>query len=163
MQDERRSTNLCYEIHGARDRVFSLVSDVCVAVNARYAPMNNPDDGNIISEIGIAAVGDNNACHNVTIRLNNGSCQTLRSSAGGDTVYETNFEDEFDGISLRQRMDRRVRVSVPNCERLPLVMWVTCENVRGQEMIRFDITRGLNLRPTSHGLIGMPADQFLFR
>ena len=49
---------------------------------------------------------------------------------------------------------RRVRISVPNCENVQLVMWIVCEEVRGEGMLRFIITRGVNLRPTSHGLLG---------
>ena len=47
-----------------------------------------------------------------------------------------------------------MRVSVPNCESVQLVMWIVCEEVRGEEMLKFTITRGVNLRPTSHGLLG---------
>ena len=42
------------------------------------------------------------------------------------------------------------RVSVPNCQRLGLVMWISCRPNR----LRFDINRGSNLRPSSHGLLG---------
>ena len=154
MPQTNSATNLCYEIHGAANQVFSLVSDSCVAVNAQYAPMNNPDNGNIIREVGIVAVDSTGACHNITVTLTNGECRARRSSNNVDRVYETSFEDTFNGVSIRQRTLNRVRVSVPNCERVPLVMWVTCENTTGQEMIRFDISRGINLRPTSHGLLG---------
>ena len=155
MPQTNSATNLCYEIHGAADRVFSLVSDSCVAVNALYAPMNNPEEGNIIRQVGIVAVDSNNACHNVTVTLANGQCSASRSSNNGVVMnYPNSFEDTFNGVSIRQRTLNRVRVSVPNCERVPLVMWVTCENVTGQEMIRFDISRGINLRPSSHGLLG---------
>ena len=156
LEEERRTSNLCYQIHGEPNQVFSLVSDECVAVNARYVSMNNPNDGNIINEIGIVAAGTSNSCFNITVRLNNGTCQASRtaSDGSGDTSYSSNFDDSFNGIFMRQRMPTRVRISVPNCEQIPLVMWVTCETIGGQEMIRFDISRGVNLRPTSHGLIG---------
>ena len=42
------------------------------------------------------------------------------------------------------------RVFVPNCQRPGIVMWVTCMSNR----LRFDVNRGSNLRPTSHGLLG---------
>lgn len=157
LQDEERSTNLCYEIHGRSNMMFSLVSDVCVAVNARYVPMNNPDEGNIINDIGVVAVGSGNTCYHIRVQLNNGSCQasSMASDGSGSRTFGSSFDETFNDINIRQRMSSRVRISVPNCENLPLVMWVTCETVRGQGMIRFDITRGLNLRPTSHGLLGM--------
>lgn len=62
----------------------------------------------------------------------------------------------------------RVRVAVPNCAHISLVMWIICENSTLQSydindnpvtamvlMMKFVITRGLNLQERSHGLIGM--------
>lgn len=150
-----QSTNLCYEIHGASNRHFSLVSDSCVAVNALYTAMNNPSEGNIISEIGVVAVNSGrDNCFNYRIRQNNGVCVTSRV-AGIETELGSTFDVSEGGINIRQMMQSRVRISVPNCERVPLVMWVTCELFGNQSMIRFDISRGLNLRATSHGLLGM--------
>ena len=139
-------TSLCYEVRGKANRNFNLVSDTCASVNAYYAPMNSPARGNVISQIGVYAVGESEEdCH--TIRVN------------VDCSYEFNGEPvvgniRIDGIYVRQ-YPTRVRISVPNCENINLVMWVTCQNASGQEMLRFDISRGLNLRPTSHGLLGM--------
>ena len=48
----------------------------------------------------------------------------------------------------------RVRISVPNCELVDLVMWVMMVEMRGQNMIKFVIMRGVNLTPTSHRLVG---------
>lgn len=155
MPQQMSHINLCYEIHGAANQVFSLVSDVCVAVNALYAPMNNSALGNIIQQVGIVAVDSSNNCHNITVTLTNGQCRTRRVSNGVNRDYSTSFEDNFNGVAIRQRTLNRVRVSVPNCERVPLVMWVVCETVNEQQMIRFEISRGVNLRPTSHGLLGM--------
>ena len=60
------------------------------------------------------------------------------------------------GVAVRRSL-QRVRVSVPNCENVQLVMWAICEGEGAQQQIRVMITRGLNLRPTSHGLIGKHA------
>ena len=62
----------------------------------------------------------------------------------------------------------RVRVSVPNCAHLSLVMWIICQNdtLRGYDiddnlvharatMLKFVIARGFNLQERSHGLIGI--------
>ena len=57
------------------------------------------------------------------------------------------------GVSV-SKYRQRVRVSVPNCDNVQLVMWVECEEVGGQEMLKFIISRGVNLQPTSHGLLG---------
>ena len=53
-----------------------------------------------------------------------------------------------------RRYSNRVRVSVPNCELVDLVMWVMVVEMRGENMIKFVIMRGVNLSPTSHGLVG---------
>lgn len=145
--------SLCYEIHGESGHHFNLVSDMCVSVNALYTPMRNPDDGNIISAIGIRASDDTDACHNINIEQdpNTGSCVT---SIGGTSPLTIGEERTFQGIMVKQRMSSRVRIRVPNCERVPLIMWVTCQNMSGQLMMRFDISRAVNLRPSSHGLLG---------
>ena len=48
----------------------------------------------------------------------------------------------------------QVRISVPNCEYLDLVMWVMYQERDDQRMLKFVITRGYNFAPTSHGLVG---------
>ncbi|XP_019849170.1 PREDICTED: uncharacterized protein LOC100641243 [Amphimedon queenslandica] len=146
--------SLCYEIHGSSDQHYNLLSDLCVSVNAYYTPMRNPDDGNIISAIGIRASDDNEQCHliNIVQDQTTGFCVTTVNSGAPLVVGDTGFQD--DSVSVRQRMATRVRIGVPNCERIPLVMWVTCQNMSGELMMRFDISRGVNLRPSSHGLLG---------
>ena len=71
------------------------------------------------------------------------------ASVNGNPVVDSFYSN---GIRVR-RLLNRVRISVPNCENKNLVMMVTCQN-RPEPMIRFDIMRGLNLKPTSHGLLG---------
>ena len=44
---------------------------------------------------------------------------------------------------------RRVRILAPNCENVMLVMWVICESRNDQDMIKFAIARGVNLRASS--------------
>ena len=116
--------------------------------------MRNPSDGNIISAIGIRASDDNNQCHLIDIVQDQttGFCRTTVNGGSPLAVGGSGFED--DSVSVRQRMATRVRIGVPNCERIPLVMWVTCQNMSGELMMRFDISRGVNLRPSSHGLLG---------
>jgi hypothetical protein len=151
--EETCKYSLCYEIHGESGKHFNLVSDMCVSVNALYTAMRNPADGNIISAIGIRGSDDTDACHNIEIVQNQvtGMCDTR---INGGSVLAIGSDVTTNGINVRQRMMSRVRVSLPNCERIPLVMWVTCQNMSGELMIKFDITRGVNLRPSSHGLLG---------
>ena len=35
-------------------------------------------------------------------------------------------------------------------------MWVLCEDINRQKMIDFVFSRGINLSPSSHGLVGKP-------
>ena len=53
------------------------------------------------------------------------------------------------------KRSERVRVGVANCNKEGVVIWVMCDVVRGQKMIDFVVSRGANLSPTSHGLLGM--------
>ena len=80
----------------------------------------------------------------------------------GMTVNQSRYE--ADGVRIK-RYPRRVRVAVPNCAELSLIMWVTCETRTLQDpyrdfeivadMLRFDVLRGLNFgHSDSHGLIG---------
>jgi len=62
-------TSLCFEVHGSANRIFNLVSDVCTTVNAHYTPMDIPENGNIISRIGVRAVPNSGLCKNVRVEL----------------------------------------------------------------------------------------------
>ena len=140
--------SLCYEVYGSPDQHYNLVSDVCINVNAYYS---NDSYCTFIRVIGVKAVGLSGVCHNIRVFEDvNGSCSAMRM--GSANVFPPGMTT-FDGITVR-RTRSRVRISVPNCENVNLVMWVTCEERIGVRSLRFDISRSLNLRPTSHGLIG---------
>ena len=144
------SYSLCYEIHGRSNRHFNLISDTCVSVNAYYTAMNDPINGNIISAFGIRAVDNSgSSCTDIEVIQNQttGYCE-LRVDGVQTSAYSMN------GISASLRSFYKARVSVPNCEQLPLVMWIKCRNIQDQFMMSFDVKRGVNLRPTSHGLLG---------
>ena len=140
-----QSVSLCFEIHGAVNKIFNLVSDRCVSVNALYSSMINPNDGNIITSIGIKAVDNEGTCVNIAVTLSQ-QCVPVVDSIS--SVFYSRL-----GVSVRKRGDK-VSVSVPNCENERLVMWMFCRTIGGQNMLDFTIRRGLNLRPTSHGLMG---------
>lgn len=150
---EKFDKSLCYEIHGTAGDYYNLISDTCVSVNAHFTPMRNPAAGNIISGIGIRAVGESQSCHNVNIQQDqvNAACHT---SIGNSSELNVGDHVIINGIAVKQISMTKVRVSVPNCEQLPIVMYVKCDNVSGEFMTRFEVLRGANLRPTSHGLIG---------
>lgn len=142
---------LCYEIHGEPNIILNLVSDKCTSVNANYASMNIASDGNIISAIGIKAADTNGNCHNIEVRLTPPEINSPLSVHVDGVDLSGIFQ--VDGVRVRTYTNR-VRVSVPNCELIDLVMWVLHMKVNDQDMLKFVISRGVNLAPTSHGLIG---------
>ena len=149
--------SLCYEIHGQSDQWFNLVTDECATVNAQYFSLSRRL--NIIDEIGVRAVDDNNRC--VNIRVNVGGCTAEVNGVSLDLMER--FSQN--GISVR-RYNNRVRISVPNCNELTLVMWAICEirtvdnpDVPGERlnsrMIKYVVMRGLNFgHRVAHGLLG---------
>ena len=153
IQNEDVTRSLCYEVHGRSGAYFNLVSDECVLVNALYTAIGN--DLNVVSEMGIDAVGEGEgACVAIKIRQENDTCRTSVILDGTELPVDVGEETEVHGVNVRQKNKYRVRVSVPNCDQVSLVMWATCEMIDGMAMMRFNISRGVNLRPTSHGLLG---------
>ena len=112
--------------------------------------MDEAELGNIMSMIGVRASTDDNQCYN--IRVARDQCQAFVQGPDSEEVLlEENME--FGGLSVRL-YPNRVRISAPNCDQVTLVMWVICETRLGQDMLQFVVSRGVNLRPTSHGLLG---------
>ena len=145
------TTSLCYEIHGEAGKIFNLVSDGCVQVNANYSAMDIPDNGNIISQIGVFAYDTAGGCINILVDVNDCIPVVNGVAYSGDPGYNTN------GVTARRR-NGRARISVPNCATAlfdNLVFWVTCQDIEGQKMIKFQVVRGNQLIPDSHGLLGM--------
>ncbi|ORU93487.1 MAG: hypothetical protein A6F71_08955 [Cycloclasticus sp. symbiont of Poecilosclerida sp. M] len=149
--------SLCYEIHGEPGAWFNLVTDECTTVNAQYVSLS--ESLNVIDEIGVRAVNDDDEC--VNIRVNVDQC----SAEVNDVALSLNQRYSSAGISVR-RYNNRVRISVPNCNELTLVMWVICEtrtlenpddpgtDLTG-DMIKFVVMRGLNFgHREAHGLLG---------
>ena len=141
-----RSRHMCYEVHGVAGQFFNLISDTCTSVNALFAAMPGNPRINRMSRIGI---------HAVTTATANGNCADIQidiedcvATLNGAPI---NGSAMIDDIRVR-KFGNRWRVSVPNCERPSAVMWITCQS--NPQMLRFDIARGSNLRPTSHGLLG---------
>ena len=153
-------SSLCYEVHGESNQFFNLISDGCTSVNAYYekALIASPNiDLNVITQIGVRAVGEDSTCSNIEVDLN--WCSAIVNNIN-ETDYNTN------GIWVKRfASSSRVRISVPNCAATKLVMWVFCAKghiadpldwtLYDAHFIRFVIMRGLNLNEWSHGLIGM--------
>ena len=150
-----QNLSLCYEVHGNSDTYFNLVSDICTSVSAHYFGVSS---FNVIDEIGVKAVDNAGNCRDILVTKDGGGTVTV----DGETV--SSFSEN--GISVRKYRSH-VRIAVPNCAHVDLVMWVMCQNGilteyddQGEEvniqatMMRFVIARGFNLQQSSHGIIG---------
>ena len=149
--------SLCYEIHGKSEQWFNLVTDDCVSVNTRYAMLS--PRLNIMDAIAVRAVDEVNQC--VNIRVDVAEC----TATVGSNSFNMISKYESNGIMVK-RYRNRVRISVPNCQDLTLLMWVICENrtlenpdspgsMLTRKMIKFVVLRGLNFgRRQAHGLLG---------
>ena len=153
--------HLCYEIHGKAGSYFNLLSDTCTSVNAEYKAAFDEDVPiflNVISRIGIVTKNSNGSCVSIEVSVDN-RCMPLvsREGPGGSLMTHPVEAAEYksSGISVTRRLTH-VRISVPNCGSTRLVMYAACitSEDSGASTIRFDITRGINLSPTSHGLMG---------
>ena len=134
---------MCYEVNGTTNDFYNIISDICTSINAHFTQHPVRSHLNRISTIGIhAATGDNGTlCVDIQIDL-----VGCTASIDGTTII-SRFVWE---ISVRG-FNNRWRVSITNCEHLrAFIMWIFCD----QDMLRFDVFRGSNLRPTSHGLLG---------
>ena len=144
------TTSLCYEIQGEAGKIFNLVSDGCVQVNANYSAMDIPDNGNIISQIGVFAYDTAGGCINILVDVND--CIPVVNGR----AYSSDLGYDLNDVTARRRSNR-ARITVPNCDgdHDDLVFWVVCQNINSQRTIKFQVLRGSALQPDSHGLIGI--------
>lgn len=153
--------SLCYEVHGQSNKWFNLVSDECASVSAYYTGLN--ERLNVIDKIAIRAIDNRQRCVDTSVSIEN-SCSSVVNG-----VLTSRYSSG--GVSVHTFMNR-VRISVPNCGELTLVMWVICKEQQFQVMepevggvasrsvtrnnIEFVVMRGLNYgHRLAHGLIGM--------
>lgn len=149
--------SLCYEVHGKSNEWFNLVSDECTSVNALYVGLS--ERLNIIDDITVRTVDRQQRCVNISVSIDTG-CSAIVNG-----VQMTRYSSA--GVSIRA-FPNRVRISVPNCNDLTLVMWVLCEEEDFQvfddtepissirrNAIKFVVMRGLNYgNRLAHGLLG---------
>ena len=145
---------MCYQVSGQSNRYFNLISDDCVSVNAHYALALDPSR-QVIKAIGVVATDSKNTCHYIQVEVNDaGSCV---AQVDGQALIANGTE--FTGVSVHHKHSL-VRIIVPNCSppKQRLVMWIHCHKLlvsnMQQNLISFIINRGLQQRPTAHGLIG---------
>ena len=149
--------SLCYEIHGEGGHWFNFVTDQCTTVNAQYSALS--PRLNVVDKIGVRTIDDSGECVNILVNVDQCAASVNDASLGLMERYSSG------GVNVR-RYSNRVRISVPNCNDLTLVMWVICErrtvdnpDVPGTtitgDMIKFVVMRGLNTNNSNaHGLIG---------
>ena len=152
---EEEEVSLCYEIHGDTGSYYNLISDSCTSVNAHYTAIQAGVRVNVIDAVYVSATDSADQC--VKIQVNLEGCL---ASVNNVTVNRYALND----VSVR-KFTNRVRISVPNCASTKLVMYVMCQErpvvdpddinvVINAKLIKYVVTRGLNLSPGSHGLIG---------
>ena len=145
--------SLCYQVHGIAGQYFNLISDDCVSVNGHHVSAGVLF--NVIGSITVRAVDMTGQCRNISVSAK--GCSASVDDININTIYRAR------GISVR-RYPNRVRIAVPNCANVDLVMWVICQNETffgsndaesfTVQAIKFVITRGFNLQERSHGIIG---------
>ena len=145
---------LCYEVHGALDRYFNLISDSCLSVNTHFTSMPNPANGNRMSTIGIHTVhskdlvldSGGSRCVNISIELQNCSAfvndelQIEDVGSIGEVQYRT----------YPYKGQPQWYVVVPNCDGETTILSVTCQT----DMLRLDVMRNLRSNASAHGLLG---------
>ena len=150
-ESKAHSYSLCYEIHGKKDVTYNFISDECTQVTAHYRELPNPDPEytrplHLVDQINITTVNNRQQCVSISVTLENFTCSTLVGGSVGNYIQH--------GISVRQMADY-TRVSVPNCADNRLIMNVICRTLTANVLyLELRVTRGLNLRETSHGIIG---------
>ena len=143
--------SICFEVHGAAGKILNFISDLCTSVNAAYRSLVGPTRGNFVSRLGVKAVDLSGACVGIEVGVASGCSPSV--TLGNGTVLGGLSRYDSSGVSVR-KVGSKVRVSVPNCEKTRLVMWAECTRFAEQDVLKFSVTRGVNLRPTSHGIIG---------
>ena len=144
---ENTELAICYEVHGAENKIYNLVSDMCVSVNAHLTLASNPKVGNIMSCIGVMAMDNEGKCNQIEADLYQRTLVHNGQAVEGRKQHK--------GILLTKMRDR-ARISVPNCKGQSVVFWVIYHYHNGADMIKFTIADGHGLRPESHGLMGKP-------
>ena len=139
--------HLCYEIRGQAGQYFNFISDTCVSVNAHYVERQMVDTTkvlHVVDEVAIRAVDTDGNCINIRVERN--GCITYVNGVATDSYFVA-------GVNISAVGSRTV-VNIPNCGDIDLEMEIICENVNGIDMLRFEVMRGINLKETSHGLLG---------
>ena len=143
----RNNISLCYQVHGRPRKFFSLISDACVSVNVRYWRQTGSPSAMYVSDVGIIGIDDNDTC--VRVELNANGC----TAKVNDEILLTTYE--LNGLTVTKLTDG-VRMLLPNCEFRDIIITAMCRPLftTGQTSLELSLSRMLNFRATSHGLLG---------
>lgn len=144
-----RKVALCYEVRGHSEAIYNLISDKCVSVNGKYKEFVPQSGLNVLGAIGVVVIDNQGECVTIDVEQVVGTCMT---KVNGQLLFSS-FKKN--GVVVDIAHDK-VQISAPNCEMVDLVIWIMCQEVAGHDMIKFVVTRGVNMLPTSHGLLGEP-------
>jgi len=115
-----------------------------ISITVEYLQSVNNSNLNFIGKIGLLAVDNNDDCQCIMVD-GNGCVASIGIIAVTQAAQYNNS-----GIKFRKNKWYYC-IAVPNCELQDLVVWAICED---QNALKFVITHGFNLQPTSHGLVG---------
>ena len=102
---------------------------------------------NVLGAVGVVVIDNQGECVTISVEEIMGTCM---AKVNGELLFSSYKKN---GVAVDVAHDK-VQISAPNCEMVDLVLWIMCQEVAGHDMIRFVVTRGVNMRPTSHGLLG---------
>lgn len=148
--------SLCYEVHGQPGKWFNFVTDSCTSINAHYSTLTRYL--NVINRVAIRTVDNNGQCVNIHVDVN--QC----AATVDDVTLSVMGQYSLGGVTVK-RYQNRIRISVPNCADITLVVWVACEEhkilnpqtngVLVAHMLKLVVMRGLNFgQSRAHGLLG---------
>jgi len=152
----QQQLSLCYQVHGDAGEHFNLISDKCISVNGHHVSAG--PCYNVIGSIAVRAVDETGQCRNIYVSAE--GC----SASVNDTNIDAMYRDA--GISV-QRYHDLVRIAVPNCANVDLVMWVICQNGTFScfkdsesftvQMIKFVIKRVHHVSCVMHSCLHSPS------
>ena len=146
--------SLCYQVHGEEDKLYNLLSDDCVSVNAHVSQPYT--DRHIIDKIGIRAVGNNGTCYDISIERENCAVSINNQSLPTNNHFQ---EEGIEVLSESLAEIPTIRISVPNCGK-PTIdhMFISCTQYTihdtPTDILQFGSTRGKSQVQPPHGLIG---------
>ena len=144
---DKGELGLCYEVHGEKNKIFNLVSDSCLSINALLEePPEKPDIGNVMTQIGVLAKDLNGNCHRILVDVKQRSLKFNNERIVGSRTHN--------GIHL-SKLIKKVEISMPGCiNGTSLSFRIEFNYMNGADMLKIVFSDESGLRQDSHGLMG---------